>query len=179
MQYKIGGRGSVEFGFNEMTLTVRCSWGHTLLLFGVTVVGTACQIFTWGNYSEQETRMKYIGFIISGAIILFMVFQLIKALLYSENYRIDLKGCVLTKERVFISFVLKTTQIEWDKDSYFKYENIYDSYKRVTDIWLVAISNTAHKSTRLIRFFDSATFKAFRQLFNEHFPDNEIMEWHD
>lgn len=181
MKQKITGLSTIEFGFNEMTLIVRRPWGPVLFSLGISA---AILGFFWYNeeheiFDTSHFKNNYWVLLFPVLVVSIQIYDLLKFLFYRESYKMDLTNRTLQKENTLFSFVLKTVEKDWNSDAYFKYENVYDSYQRITSIWLVVSSKEKSESKRLIRFFDKETFLKFRHLFNEHFPAHKILEWHD
>lgn len=181
MQQKIGSRSTAKFASNEATLTVKRGFGTSLLFASISSAVFASFMYNKEgetNFSFSNLKMHSVTVVIF-LIVAVSVYSLFRNLFYKERYRIDLANCMLYKEDILFSWVIKTSTKQWNKDSYFKYENEYDSYENVTNVWLVVSSKEKKESKRLIRFFDKNTFLQFRKLFNEKFPKHTILEWHD
>lgn len=96
---------------------------------------------------------------------------------FKEVSVLNMKNQTLIQKKIFGGITFKTILINWQKPYRFKYEIEYDSYEKISSIWLVISSN--RKKKRIIRFLNQKSFIAFQDAFNEIFPEHPVMEWHD
>jgi hypothetical protein len=90
---------------------------------------------------------------------------------------LNINNCTLIQTKKFFGFSFKTSTFNWTEPYRLKYDIEYDSYDKITSIWLVISSNRKKKQT--IHFHNLKSFIAFQNIFNEHFPEHQVMEWHD
>jgi len=175
MPQKIGSRSFVDFEHNEVSITVKSSLLNLCMSLAIVVIFGGILLYQFEFDFSFTKRTDYF-------LLLFFflpLIEVVRCLLYWEETQMNMTTGTLVRKKIFAGFLIRSIYAKWPKDAYFKYENVYDSYKRITAIWLVAASKEKNESKRLVRFLHKDNFLHFRNLFNEEFPEHPILEWHD
>lgn len=158
---------------NILNLTVRKPfWGQ---LIGLVIIGLFCLYFFYEK-PEQEFDHTF-HYIITGATVIGVIYMLYQALSANE-YKINMQLFCLSKKSLLLGITIKTIEIKWDSVSNYKYELEYDSYSRITAVWLIAYNSVSNIKRRLIKFPDMESFNKFKRTFQEKFTSYSIGEWH-
>jgi hypothetical protein len=174
--HKIGSTSKLQIEYQKAIMVIRRPfWTIALAMLGSIVF----YYFFWSSGIFEKIENKTSIYLFTGAIMVFAFVQGLYRIGASEHIEIDLASRTVTRKQKFLWISYKNTTNSWPVGHGFKYSVDYDSYKRITAIWLVAYSSQSNESRKLFRFFDKKTFVAFQDIFNESFPANKILEWHD
>ena len=100
-------------------------------------------------------------------------------MLYYQKITFNTNKNYLVKRKSFAGITLKTINIKWPLDSYYLNENVFDSYQRITSVWMKAKSEESKNSKRLIEFSSQDQYLGFIKVLKESFPTLQIRDWHD
>jgi hypothetical protein len=176
MVYKIGSSSSLLLVDKTAFLTVRRSWKPILLLALFILAGISLWFF---DMIESEIEKTSIFFLFSIAVVACVFITIIYELMAIENSEINLINNSFVRKKKIFSIVFQKTTITWPEGYSFKYSIYFDTYNRIEEIWLIVYTHEKEDNRKLVRFFDKDTFLDFQKIFNQHFPENKIMEWHD
>ena len=171
MKNKIDANSYLIIGDQIATTIIRPSLRKLLsTLIGISLIG----FFIF--FIEHETNSSFFHFMCYVSVILIIV-DFLYGLGFKEISILNMNDRTLVLTKKFFGFSFKTSTFSWTEPYRFKYEVEYDSYEKITFIWLVISSNRRKKRT--IRFHNLKSFIIFQNIFNEHFHEHPIMEWHD
>lgn len=161
-----------QLSSTEFSLIVRGAiWNN---LFGLVITF----VVSFMPFFIEDIKNKffyYSWFIPSGIMLLITAYRIF----YFEKISVDIKGNVLIKQKCLAGIKFKEVTIQWPKDSYYLNENIFDSYQRITRVWVVAKSEEKKQSKRLIEFSSQGQYLKFKKVLQENYPTLQIREWHD
>lgn len=124
---------------------------------------------------ENNPNFKYLWYLSSGLFLLFGLYNM----LYYQKITFNTNKNYLVKRKSFAGITLKTINIKWPLDSYYLNENVFDSYQRITSVWMKAKSEESKNSKRLIEFSSQDQYLGFIKVLKESFPTLQIRDWHD
>ena len=176
---KIGSTSNVSFIGNKAIVVIRRPLFELIMcaFFSIMfIVFGSLTILTDETSIANNTLSFRIFFLF--VMYLFMSFPLYIWGLREES-EINLSDRSFIRKKKFFGIYFKTITHNWSENYYFKNEFVYDSYNRISTVWLVVVQNDPKRIVRLLRFHNKNTFDKFKSFFNQQFPDHEILEWHD
>jgi len=168
------GKDSLLFIDHEkVTIIIKKSFIENILfVFGSIIIGIT---FFLLNYYLGEKSINYSIIALGALWLLVLVFNLgFKNTIILQPHTRSL----ITEKSVY-EVCYQSISFTWENNSYFKYKVNYDTYEKITSIWLLACSREKKETYEIIEFPDKETFIDFQKHFNAQFSENKILEWHD
>ena len=172
--YKINATSRLAFSKNSAIVVIR----KPLVL----IIICSCVSFILLMGLPYQIILFLESYSFSDLLALLIMVSFLSLMLYficiREQTEIDVEHCNSIRTKSLPGVLLKRVTVSWDKDCYFKYELVYDSYKQVSEVWLIVLQADNTLPQRITRFYDEESFFTFRTLYNKHFPQQMIGEWY-
>lgn len=176
---EFGNISGLQFDDNKVHIILREEsinrYVKAILLFSSISVLFILYCFFGSSFMPDWSLMIIISSIFFVPIILSAIYDMFLI----QECSLDVTNRTFVSNKKIIGLHFNPLELHWPNPYVFKYTVEYDSYKKITALWLVVSSIGKNETRQLIRFRDQETFLKFQMKFNEHFYDNKILEWHD
>jgi hypothetical protein len=173
---KIGKRGKIKVKDGVVYLSLSNPVPMSFFYFCIVSIGSTLAFRL--NFINNDLGIGWFSFLPECLFLTLFYFAMTSG---SNAEIITKKRLVVVQSKIlFVSYGKSGTV--WPQDAALQYEIQYDSYKKITDVCLIAKRNSEGRKNdyiRLIHFSDLDTFKGFQSVFNEHFAAMAIKEWNE